>query len=53
MAEAVSQLTKGLEVLQGLPDGPDRDRRELDLQVSLGMALNPLTRHPASSSGSR
>jgi class 3 adenylate cyclase len=40
MAEAVAQLRMGLELLQGLPSAPDRDRREFHLQTSLGMALN-------------
>ena len=38
MAEAVAQLTKGLEVLNGLPGGPERQRRELGLQLALGQA---------------
>jgi class 3 adenylate cyclase/predicted ATPase len=37
-AEAIAQLTRGLELLQSLPDRPERDRRELDLQVALGGA---------------
>jgi predicted ATPase len=39
MAEAVAQLSKGLAVLESLPDGPARWRRELKLQVALGQAL--------------
>jgi predicted ATPase len=39
MAEAGAQLTKGLEVLAGLPDGPERRRCELGLQLVLGPAL--------------
>jgi predicted ATPase len=39
MAEAVVQLKKGLELLAGLPDDATRRRRELDLQVDLGVAL--------------
>jgi predicted ATPase/class 3 adenylate cyclase len=38
-AEAVAQLTRGLDLLPALPDGPERWRRELDLQVALGSAL--------------
>ena len=38
-AEAVAQLRKGLELLSGLPDGPDRWERELELQSTLGAAL--------------
>ena len=36
---AVVSLTRGLELLTALPAGPDRDRRELSLQVALGAAL--------------
>ncbi len=38
-AEAISHLTKGLELLKGLPDTPDRTQKELDLQTTLGTAL--------------
>jgi predicted ATPase/predicted negative regulator of RcsB-dependent stress response len=38
-AEAVTQLTQGLELLQQLPDDPERRRWELDLQIALGSAL--------------
>ena len=38
-SEAVAQLRKGLELLSGLPDGPDRWERELELQSALGAAL--------------
>ena len=38
MAEAVAHLTKGLEVLTGLPAGSERQRRELGLQLALGQA---------------
>ena len=38
-AEAVAQLTMGQELLQSLPDGDERRRRELDLQIALGTAL--------------
>jgi TOMM system kinase/cyclase fusion protein len=37
--EAISHLTKGLEVLQALPDTPERTQQELDLQIALGRAL--------------
>jgi predicted ATPase len=37
--EAVTHLTKGLEVLQTLPDTPERTQHELDMQVALGQAL--------------
>jgi class 3 adenylate cyclase/predicted ATPase len=37
--EALAQLGKGLDLLRGLPAGPERDRRELGLQVARGVAL--------------
>ena len=37
--EAVAHLTKGLEVLQTLPDTPERTQHELDMQIALGQAL--------------
>jgi predicted ATPase/class 3 adenylate cyclase len=37
--EAVVHCTKGLEVLQTLPDTPARTRRELEIQLTLGQAL--------------
>jgi class 3 adenylate cyclase/predicted ATPase len=37
--EAISHLTKGLEVLKALPDTAERAQRELDLQLALGLAL--------------
>ena len=37
--EAIDHLRKGLELLKTLPDSPERDRRELDLQTHLGAAL--------------
>jgi class 3 adenylate cyclase/predicted ATPase len=36
--EAVAHLTEGLTVLQGLPSGTERQRRELRLQLALGQA---------------
>lgn len=39
IAEAVAQLTRGLELLAGLPTGRDRDRKELDLRIALGRAF--------------
>ena len=38
-AEAVGHSTRGLEVLQNLPEGIERDRQELLLQATLGTAL--------------
>jgi class 3 adenylate cyclase/predicted ATPase len=37
--EALAQLTRALDLLAGLPLGPDRDHKELDLQIALGAAL--------------
>jgi predicted ATPase len=39
MAEAIAQLTKGLELLTSLPDGASRQRQELELRIALGRAL--------------
>ena len=39
MAEAVSQLRRGLELVPALPDTPGRQRLELELQSALGGAL--------------
>jgi hypothetical protein len=39
VAEAVAQFTQALELLAGLPAGPDRDRREFELRIALGGAL--------------
>jgi class 3 adenylate cyclase/predicted ATPase len=38
-AEAISHLTKGLEVLKTQPDTPERIQQELRLQIALGPAL--------------
>jgi class 3 adenylate cyclase/predicted ATPase len=40
--EAISHLTKGLEVLKTLPETPERHQQELTLQLSLGAALSML-----------
>jgi predicted ATPase len=37
--EAISHLTKGLELLKTLPDTPERAQRELTMQLALGSAL--------------
>jgi class 3 adenylate cyclase/predicted ATPase len=39
MAEAIAQLTKGLELLTSLPDSASRQRHELELQIALGRAF--------------
>ncbi len=38
-AEAVAHLRRGLELLEALPETPDRMQRELELQIALGPAL--------------
>jgi predicted ATPase/class 3 adenylate cyclase len=38
-AEAVRQLQKGVGMLSALPDTPERQHQELDLQIALGAAL--------------
>ena len=37
--EAIGHFTKALNVLQTLPDSPERDEQELTLQVALGVPL--------------
>jgi class 3 adenylate cyclase/DNA polymerase III delta prime subunit len=39
MVEAAAQLTQALDLLAGLPPGPDRDQKEFDLLIPLGAAL--------------
>jgi class 3 adenylate cyclase/tetratricopeptide (TPR) repeat protein len=39
LAEAVAHLSAGLDLVERLPPGPDRDRRELELRTLLGPAL--------------
>ena len=50
--EAVAHLTKGLEVLQTLPDTPVRAQHELDMQIALGQALQVAKGIPTPRSGS-
>ena len=38
--EAISHLTKGLELLKTLPDTPERAQQELTLQIALGAAAD-------------
>jgi predicted ATPase len=40
--EAISHLTRGLEVLKALPDTPARGQQELTLQLALSNALLPV-----------
>lgn len=37
--EAIDHLKKALELLKARPEGPERDRRELELQTQVGAAL--------------
>jgi class 3 adenylate cyclase/predicted ATPase len=37
--EALAQMTHALDLLTALPGSPDRDHKELDLQITLGAAL--------------
>jgi tetratricopeptide (TPR) repeat protein len=45
--EAAAQLRKGLDALDGLPEGPGRQQLELDLQIPLGSALIATKGHAA------
>jgi len=45
--EAITLLTKGLELLKTLPDTPERVRQELVLQTTLGAALTPVKGYSA------
>ena len=40
-SEAIAHLERGLAVLSSLPDGPDRDRQEIALQLARGLSLFP------------
>src|SRR5262249_46587109 len=37
--EAMGHLTRGLELLDALPDTPERRQQELDVQITLGAVL--------------
>jgi predicted ATPase len=41
-AEAIVNLTKGLQLLESLPDTPDRSRQELAIQLGLGVGLQSI-----------
>jgi class 3 adenylate cyclase/predicted ATPase len=45
--EAISHLTKGLEVVKTLPETPERHQQELTLQLALGAALSMLKGYTA------
>ncbi|MEE8099838.1 MAG: AAA family ATPase, partial [Hyphomicrobium sp.] len=44
-AEAIAHLSKGLELLQDLPDGVDRARQELTLRIDLVACMRILDRY--------
>ena len=50
-SEAVAHLTKGLGLLERLPDTPDRSRRELMLLLALGVGLLSIERGELSKVG--
>ena len=45
--EAVNHFAKGLELLQSLPDAPERTHKELELQLALGAVLRMIKGHTA------
>jgi predicted ATPase/class 3 adenylate cyclase len=49
--EAVRQLTRGLEMLQTLPESPERDRRELAFQIAIGTPLIAVRGYSAPETG--
>jgi class 3 adenylate cyclase/predicted ATPase len=51
MAEAAAQLQKALDQLALLPDGPERQRQELELRSSQGAVLFVLKGHGAPETG--
>jgi class 3 adenylate cyclase/predicted ATPase len=51
MAEAASQFNKGLDQLELLPETPERQRQELELQCSVGAVLNALKGYAAPETG--
>jgi predicted ATPase len=51
MAEAISLLRKGIELLTTLEDNDARRQRELDLQIALGWALRTTQGHGAKQVG--
>ena len=51
MVEAASQLTKALGLISELPENPERERRELDMQTALGRALMTTKGYAAAETG--
>lgn len=49
--EATRHLTRGLEALRMLPEGADRDRRELALQIAIGTPLIAVQGYSAPQTG--
>src|SRR5262249_15473723 len=50
--EAISHLTRGLELLKTLPDTLRRAQQELALQIALGVALQPVRGFASPEAGS-
>ena len=51
MAEAEGLLRRGLDLVLRLPDGPERQKREFDLQMALAMAQFAMTGWAAPAAG--
>src|SRR5207253_4141855 len=51
MAEAATQLQKGLDQLALLPDNPERQRQELEFLSALGAVLNAVKGYAAPETG--
>jgi class 3 adenylate cyclase len=50
--EAINHFTKGVELLlESMPDSPERDQQELELQASLGASLIPIKGYAAAEVG--
>jgi class 3 adenylate cyclase/predicted ATPase len=51
MLEAIAQIEKALDLLRALPDGPDRQRAEIELRLALGGALLAARGHASEEMG--
>jgi predicted ATPase len=49
--EAIGHFERGLAISAALPEGPDRDRREIDLNTALGRALTATKGYAAADTG--
>jgi class 3 adenylate cyclase/predicted ATPase len=45
--EAIAQFRKALEALSALPDTPERDKQEIEIQLALGIPLIAVRGYPA------